>query len=186
MKDNNKIISQKKNSPKLKDGEMLFRTLFETSRDALMTLNPPSWRFTKGNAATLKMFMAKNEEEFTSAEPWGLSPEKQPDGRLSSDKAKEMIEVAMREGTNFFEWTHRRLNGEDFPATVLLTRVNLNGESFLQATVRDITQQKKAERDAVELSETKRLVNLMVGRELKIIELKKEIKELKEKMRGNK
>lgn len=180
MKINHKINSQKK-SIATKDGEAIFRTLFETSRDALMTLNPPSWRFTRGNIAALKMFMAKNEEEFTSAEPWRLSPDKQPDGRLSSDKAKEMIEIAMREGTNFFDWTHRRLNGEDFPATVLLTKVNLNGKSFLQATVRDITQQKKAEENAAELSETKRLVNLMVGRELKIIELKKEIKELKKK-----
>ena len=29
-----------------------------------MTLEPPSWRFTSGNPATVKMFGAKNEEDF--------------------------------------------------------------------------------------------------------------------------
>lgn len=173
-----------KMSNKLKEDEALFKTLFETSQDALMTLEPPSWRFTRGNPATLKMFGAKTEEEFTSAEPWRLSPDKQPDGRPSSEKAKEMIDGAMREGTYFFGWTHRRLNGEEFPATVLLTKVQLDGREFLQATVRDITKEKKAEDSEKELSGAKRLINIMVGREQKIAELKKEIKELKEKIGG--
>ena len=60
-------------------------------------------------------------------------------------KAMEMINIAMKNGSNFFEWTHKRINGEDFPATVLLTRVTIGGKTFLQATVRDITERKKAE-----------------------------------------
>src|SRR5262249_2942266 len=77
--------------------------------------------------------------------PWELSPERQPDGRASAEKAIEMIETAMRDGSHFFEWTHRRLNGEVFPATVLLSCITLAGKAFLQATVRDITEQKQAE-----------------------------------------
>lgn len=132
---------------------LFYWALFKSSRDAIMTLEPPSWRFTIGNPAALKIFQAKSETEFTSAEPWRLSPEKQPDGRLSSEKAKEMIEIAMREGTNFFEWTHRRLDGTDFPATVLLTKVNFEGKLFLQATVRDITEIKLAEEKVRESEE---------------------------------
>ncbi|VVB73567.1 Methanogenesis regulatory histidine kinase FilI [uncultured archaeon] len=56
-----------------------------------------------------------------------------------------MLNIAMKTGSNFFEWTHRRADGTDFPATVLLTRVNLKGKTFIQATVRDITEQKRAE-----------------------------------------
>ena len=104
-----------------------------------MTLAPPSWKFTSCNPATVKMFSVKDEAEFTSLGPWQLSPEMQPDGRPSAEKAKEMIETAMREGSHFFEWTHKRLSGEDFPATVLLTRMELAGQALLQATVRDIT-----------------------------------------------
>jgi len=129
----------------LRASEQRHRTLFESSRDALMTLAPPSWKFTSANPAALAMFGAKDVAEFTSLGPWQLSPEVQPDGRPSAEKAKDAIETAMREGSHFFEWTHRRLSGEEFPATVLLTRLELAGQALLRATVRDITAQKRAE-----------------------------------------
>jgi len=138
----------------LRESEEKHRLLYESSRDAIMTLAPPTWRFISGNLATLKMFEAKSEEEFTCHGPWKLSPEQQPDGRVSAEKAIEMIETAMRQGSHFFEWAHRRLNGEVFPATVLLSRILLAGKAFLQATVRDITEQKQAE-SALRASEEK-------------------------------
>ena len=118
-----------------------------------MTVAPPAWKFTSCNPATRRMFNVTNEAEFTSLEPWQLSPETQPDGRLSAEKAREMIETAMREGSHIFEWTHKRLNGDDFPATVLLTRMELAGQALLQATVRDITVQKRAEESLRESEE---------------------------------
>jgi PAS domain S-box-containing protein len=125
---------------KIKESEEKYRILYETSSDAIMTLEPPKWDFTSGNPATVKMFKAKNEKEFTSKGPRELSPKYQLDGELSSVKAKKMIMKAMKTGSNFFEWTHKRINGKDFPATVLLTRVTIGGKTFLQATVRDLTQ----------------------------------------------
>jgi len=139
------VTEKKKAEEELKESEERHRILFESSRDAIMTLEPPSWGFTSGNPATVEMFKANNEEEFISHGPWELSPEHQPDGRPSKEKAKEMIETAMREGSNFFEWTHRSLDGTNFPATVLLTRMEIKGKQFLQATVRDITDRKKYE-----------------------------------------
>jgi PAS domain S-box-containing protein len=129
----------------LRQSEEKFRILFESSRDALMTLEPPSWTFTSGNPAMIAMFRAKSKEEFISYTPVDLSPEQQPDGSASSKKAGQMIETAMREGSHFFEWMHKRINGEEFPATVLLTRIEVAGKRFLQATIRDITEQKRAE-----------------------------------------
>ncbi len=132
---------------KRKEVEEQYRVLFESSRDAIMTLEPPAWRFTAANPATVSMFGTAGEHDFLAHEPWDLSPEQQPDGRASDEKASTMIEMAMREGSHFFEWTHRRIGGEEFPANVLLTRVEVGGRSFLQATVRDITDQKLAEAD---------------------------------------
>jgi hypothetical protein len=128
----------------------------------------------------------KDEEQFVSLGPWNLSPERQPDGRASSEKAREMIEVAMRAGSHFFEWTHRRLDGEVFPATVLLSRIKSGERMFLQATVRDITENKRAEeslrRHAEELrarnEEMDRFNRASVGRELRMIELKEEVNQL--------
>jgi PAS domain S-box-containing protein len=125
--------------------ENRFRVLFESSRDAVMTLAPPSWKFTSGNPATVAMFGTRDEEDFITRAPWEYSPPRQPDGRRSADKAIEMIETAMEQGSHFFEWTHRRLDGTDFPATVLLTRMRLEEEDLLQATVRDITRERSIE-----------------------------------------
>jgi len=147
------IANRERAEQELRESEEKYRLLYESSRDAIMTLEPPTWRFLSGNLATLKMFGAKNEEEFTRYGPSELSPEQQPDGRASAEKAIEMIETAMREGSHFFEWTHRRLNGEVFPATVLLSRILLAGKVFLQATVRDITEQKRAEEELRESEE---------------------------------
>ncbi len=149
----NNITDRVQAEDKLRSSETRYRALFESSRDAVMTLAPPSWKFTSGNPATCAMFGAKDEAEFTSLGLWEVSPEKQPDGRLSSQKAKEMIETAMLKGSHFFEWTHQRLSGEEFPATVLLTRMKLEGQPMLQATVRDITESKKAEQELLAAKE---------------------------------
>jgi len=45
----------------------------------------------------------------------------------------------------FFEWKHKRVNGEEFYARVLLASIKLSGKKILQATVRDITEHKKLE-----------------------------------------
>jgi PAS domain-containing protein len=123
------------------DIEEKYKALYESSSDAIMTLEPPTWKFTAGNPATLKMFNVKDEKEFTSLGPWEVSPEKQPDGSDSGKKAQQMIIKAMKEGSNYFEWTHKRYKGEDFAATVLLTKVKLGGKEVLQATVRDLTRE---------------------------------------------
>ena len=139
------ITEQKKAEKKQRLNEEKYRSLYETSRDAIMTLEPPDWAFTAGNPATIKMFGCKDEADFTSKQPWVLSPEYQPDGQVSGLKAKEMIDRAVENGSNYFEWIHKRLDGEDFPATVLLSRIELKGKTLLQATVRDITGRKQVE-----------------------------------------
>lgn len=129
----------------LRVSEEKYRGLFVGFRDAIMILEPPTWKFTSGNPATLEMFRAKSEAEFLSYEPWKLSPDLQPDGRASGEKAKEMIEKAMREGSNFFEWVHKRISGEEFFADVLLSKVVQDGNEFLLAVVRDISKRKNTE-----------------------------------------
>jgi diguanylate cyclase (GGDEF)-like protein/PAS domain S-box-containing protein len=129
----------------LREVEEKYRTLFESSRDAIMTLAPPTWMFTSGNPATVELFRVRNEAEFISLGPWQLSPERQPDDKPSDEKAKEMIETAMHNGSHFFEWTHCHSDGKPFSAEVLLTRMEHSGQVLLQATVRDITNRKQAE-----------------------------------------
>src|SRR3989338_11536095 len=58
-----------------------------------------------------------------------------------------MIATAMREGSFFFEWEHQHIGGQPFAADVLLTRMNLGETVFLQATVRDISEQVRIKAD---------------------------------------
>ena len=137
-----------------RDNERKYRALFESSHDAIMTLEPPSWRFTDGNPAAMAMFGTKSLADFVALRPGDLSPEKQPGGRLSADVSGEMIASAMRKGSHDFEWVHRRLDGQEFPASVLLARMHWGGKQFLQATVRDLSAQKSME---IELGHARKL-----------------------------
>ncbi|MDH2915398.1 MAG: PAS domain S-box protein [Gallionella sp.] len=139
------VTERKHSEAQLRASEEKHRLLFESSRDALMMLAPPSWKFTSANTATLQLFGAASVSEFTALGPWNVSPDRQPDGRSSVEKAQEMIATAMREGSHFFEWEHQRIDGMPFPADVLLTRMELEGQVSVQATVRDISERKNTE-----------------------------------------
>lgn len=170
----------------LRENEERLRALFEFAHDAIMTIAPPDWRFTSCNPATLSLFGVADEQAFRQLGPWDLSPERQPDGQTSAPAARRMIETALAQGVALFEWTHRRANGENFPASVLLTRMTINDQDSIQATVRDISGQKAGERDlreqAAELrsrnQELERFNRASVGRELDMIALKQQVNDL--------
>ncbi|MFZ2412351.1 MAG: PAS domain S-box protein, partial [Candidatus Methanoperedens sp.] len=127
----------------LRESEAKYRTLYESSSDAIMLLDEKG--FFDCNNATLRMFGFLKKEDFIKVHPSDVSPPYQPDGTDSLTAANNKISEAFRKGMNSFEWVHRRKNGEDFPAEVLLTAFQLNGKRVLQATVRDITERKKIE-----------------------------------------
>jgi PAS domain S-box-containing protein len=139
------VTERKRAEEILTASELRHRIMFESSGDALMTLAPPEWRFTSGNSTALAMLGAGGQAEFLSRTLWDYSPQRQPDGSVSSEKGAAMIETAMGQGSHFCVWTFERPSGEKFVATVLMTRMELEGQPLLQATVRDETQMKRLE-----------------------------------------
>jgi len=138
------ITEHKTMEDALRESEVMYRALYDSSRDAIMMIAPEGEIF-NGNSATLAMFGCKDEEEFTSTTPADVSPKYQPDGSLSLPESRKAMGIAMEKGSHSFEWKHRRMDGEEFFADVLLTKVELDHKNFLQATVRDITRRKIAE-----------------------------------------
>jgi PAS domain S-box-containing protein len=123
------------------------KVIFDQSFDSIMTLEPPLWRFTSANAAAVKLFKTESESKFLDLGPWDISPNYQPNGILSSEKAKEHITLAMENGSALFDWQHQDLEGTKLDCTVLLSKVTIEGKDFLQATVRDVSDVKAHERD---------------------------------------
>lgn len=177
-----RIIGVTRDISERRRAEERYKKLFQTTRDAIMTLEPPKWNFTSGNPAAVEMFGAKNEDDFQSRAPWEFSTKVQPDGQNSIKKARKMIDKAMKEGSNFFEWEHKRLNGETFPATVLLSRIEISGKRFLQATVRDITDRKRAERKLKKSREKLEILNNRL--EEKVRQRTKKLKQSEQKLRS--
>ncbi len=134
--------SYKEFSESLKKGEKKYRNLFESSMDAIFLIGPKQ-AYLDCNSATLTLFNVDSKEKFLTLSPIDLSPTHQSDGALSSKKAIEMIDKAMEGGSHFFEWRHKQTNGKEFDSTVLLTRVQIDDQTLVQGTVRDISEQKK-------------------------------------------
>ncbi len=128
----------------LRASQTKYRTLYELSSDAIMLLTPGEG-FLSGNAAAVAIYGCKDEKEFISHGPADFSPEYQPDGRLSAEKAQEMMAIALEEGTHVFQWKHKRVDGKEFFSIVTLTRMELEGKRILQGTVHDISEQKRTQ-----------------------------------------
>jgi PAS domain S-box-containing protein len=127
----------------LKESETKFEKLFESANDAIFILKGNT--FVDCNLKTEKFFRGSKMEIIGSTVEL-LSPAVQPDGQDSSMKAKEKINAALTGNPQFFEWTHRRLDGTIFDTEVSLNKVELSGSTFLQAIVRDISERKLSEK----------------------------------------
>lgn len=155
------ITQQKQAEAALQASERKYRDLFESTHDAILVQDASTGTPLSANSSALKMFGAKDEREFLSRRPWDFSPERQPDGRLSAEKAPEMYETALREGTYLFEWVHMRTDRTEFYTDVLLTKVVRGDKALLYATIRDITELKRADQQITRMARYDNLTGLV-------------------------
>jgi len=137
-----------------------FMDSFYASADATLLIDGET--FVDCNEKTVEMLRASNKEEVLSTHPSELSPETQPDGRLSFEKANEMIATAFDRGSNRFEWDHRRFDGEVFPVEVTLTPVSLFGKQMLHCMWKDISELVEARATAEQAGEELRKLSAAV------------------------
>jgi len=136
----------------LRDINEQFHVLYEMSGDAHMLVSPDTG-FVSGNRAAAALFGCASVEAFMQLSPATTSPEFQPDGRRSAEKAEQFMRYALERGSHQFEWLHQRVDGTVFHADVMLTRLNAGGKAVLQATVRDISERIAAEARMQSLNE---------------------------------
>jgi PAS domain S-box-containing protein len=135
----------------LRQSEERFRLLFERSADALLLLDGE--RFIDCNEAAVALMRCAGPSDLISRRLPDLSPEQQPDGTPSAEKASELYQIAFDQGSHRFEWRARRANGEELPVEALITAIPFRDKSILYAVLRDITERKRAEEENRRLTE---------------------------------
>lgn len=147
------LIQQKleieKSKEKLKASENKYKTLFTSSGDAALIFK--NFKITECNDRAIKILKAE-KEDLIGLSLWEISPEYQPDGISSKDKARELFEST---GTNQpveFEWIYKNLKNELLDIDVTLIFFD-EEKKFMLSTWRDVTAKKKAERALKESEE---------------------------------
>ena len=131
------VTKERMSQQRLKTSEKKYKTLFEGANDAIFLMS--NYVFRECNAKTLEMFGC-TKEDIIGRRPWDFSPERQPDGRDSREKAIEMMENALKEPQRFY-WKHRKKDGTLFDAEVSLNKLDIGSkDKVLQAIVRDVSE----------------------------------------------
>jgi PAS domain S-box-containing protein len=164
----------------------LYDLVFEKSSSGVLMIDISNGHFVECNDAIVKILRANSKDDILNMHPSQLSPQFQPDGRASEEKANEMIGIAMTQGTNSFEWMHVRTDGEKFWAEVILTKIEIDGKVMIYVTWKDVNDKKKAEKKLeqtnIELENSRnKLEFLNENLELKVHQKTKELEESKNK-----
>lgn len=142
------ITEKRKIEQNLKASEKKFRELFEKSSDAILIIE--NGIFVDCNDSTSKMLGYESTREFLNTHPSNLSPQIQPDGINSYEKAETMMNLTFKKGSHRFEWIHTKKDGTNFPVEVLLTPISSeSGNKILHCVWRDISDRKKAEQELI-------------------------------------
>lgn len=139
------VTDRRRAEVELRESEEAFRRLFDESADPILLLDETG--FTNCNQSAVSILGYSSKEEFLIKQPWDVSPERQPDGMLSSEKAQMMIDQSISKGFHRFEWIHTKADGSEFPVEVMLTPIIVQGKRIIYTVWRDITERKQAERE---------------------------------------
>ena len=148
-----------------------FDRLFALARDAFLLIDP-SGRIVEANVAAAAMYGYSRDELVTLAATDLRAPEAM--ATLERDRAAS----ASAEGA-LYQTVHRRRDGTLFPVEISSRFLEIDGQLCRQSTIRDITERSAAAAVLAEqVDELRRWNVLALGREARVLALKREVNEL--------
>ncbi|MFX0143139.1 MAG: PAS domain S-box protein [Candidatus Hodarchaeota archaeon] len=159
------VTERKIAEQKLKESEEKYRMIFTGASDPIAILDDV--KIIECNNKAVKVFGYDNKNEIIGLSPGKISPQKQPDGRDSMEKAAELIKRAISGEAQRFYWKHLKKDRTLFDAEISLSSFRLENRDYIMAIIRDITERKKAEKELREISRLKTELLERTSHELK-------------------
>lgn len=90
-------------------------------------------KFIDCNQTALELFKYSDKKQIIGKTPYDFSPEIQPNGELSKEKALKKIHQANRYGIARFNWIHKNRHGDLIPVCVQLEKIFQSNKEYLFA-----------------------------------------------------
>ncbi|MCK6615703.1 MAG: PocR ligand-binding domain-containing protein [Ignavibacteriaceae bacterium] len=165
-------LLQTETTKKIGESEQKYRLLFESNPHPMWVYETKSLRFLEVNAAAVKKY-GYSREEFLRMNLTDIRPAEDVPALF------ENVRNAQEEYSFSGEWIHKNKNGDLFTVEIISHSINFLGKEARLVLANDISERKKAgEQLQKRIEELELFHRLTIDRELKMIELKKEINEL--------
>jgi PAS domain S-box-containing protein len=135
------ITEQKQLHENLRESEKNYRTIFNSTSEAIFILDASTGKIIDVNDAMLKMYGCSGKEKVLKHNIWDLSANID---LYTEENALEHIKKSIEDGPQVFEWLARKENGDTFWVEVSLKRTEIGGEDRVLSVVRDINERKIA------------------------------------------
>jgi len=133
------VTERKRQEEALRENEEKFRTIFNSSSDAIF-IHDTSGRFLEVNDVACERLGYTRDELLEMTLMDIDTPE-------AARIAPEHIRHLHQEGFISFEGAHQRKDGQQFPVEITSRLIGYEGETWILSTVRDITERKQAEKE---------------------------------------
>lgn len=177
------VAERKQAEEALKESEEKFRAVVTGANDAIICIEAPD-TITMWNDKAQEIFGYKASEAIGKGLHGLLAPEKY------LGAVKEALPLFFKTGTGGIvgktrELSALRKDGTEIPIELSVAAVSIHGKWNAIGTARDITERKRLEAEMRQnLEEVERMNKLMVGRELRMEELRQRARELEEKVKS--
>ncbi len=163
------INKTKDEQKELRKSEKQYRSLFQSSADAFLQINPKNGKIQSANLAAAHLFGEETAEALANKTLESLSPEQQPNRIPSPDMAKARLHSTLETGHDSFEWQFNHTDKTAFHALVSLSTIRVGESQHILAVVQNISEIKQRQDDlqqAIEEAHSANRINSQIVDEL--------------------